>query len=361
VLLNVSLNSFFGYGATTLFDPRVVFDHVYNRWIVAAEAFPESATVQRQFIAVSTSSNAAGSYFKYNFDVNIFNNSEFWDYPQLGFDDTAILLTANIFNPGYVGSRIFQVSKHRMYAGKAVTPCFWFGGPLNFATIAPPLVRDLNNQTWFASAATSSSIVRVTRWTALDRVCDIFLGTTDIPVGAYVAPPNAPQPGTAQQLDTLDARFVNAGTQRGNFLYNIHSIDFGGAALRYYKLNVPTGTAAQNITFFSSGISSDFNGSVAVNDVGNVYVTFSRSDTATFPQVRFAGKQDADAGFGLGTVFTSPSSLTGNSAGGGVQRWGDYSSITIDPTSPNHAWGTNEKVNAGGGTWGSRIFRIGIP
>jgi hypothetical protein len=131
-------------------------------------------------------------------------------------------------------------------------------------------------------------------------------------------------------------------------------------------LNVPAGTASEICTFFSSGISSDFNASVAVNDSGangNVYITFSRSDTATFPQVRFAGKANGDGcgTFGSGiTAFTSPASLTGNFQDG-RQRWGDYSAVTIDPSSPSQAMGVNESVNAGGGTWGSRIFRIGIP
>jgi len=52
----------------------------------------------------------------------------------------------------------------------------------------------------------------------------------------------------------------------------------------------------------------------------------------------------------------------------GVQRWGDYSAITINPTRlldptniPSKAFGTNEKVNPSGTAWGSRIFKVGIP
>ncbi|MFH0344395.1 MAG: hypothetical protein ACHBNF_20255 [Chromatiales bacterium] len=353
-VLNTSLAAFFGYFAQTLFDPRVVYDHHYRRWIVTAEAFPESATVQRHFVAVSKTANAAGAYFIYNLDVNFFNNTEFFDYPQLGFDADAVIITANIFNPGYVGSRVISLSKSRIYNGLGVPFCFFFGGPLNNGTIAPPIVRDLGPETWLASAAPADSKIRVTKWKNFGHVCPTFVATTDIPVAAYTVPADAPQPGTAETLDVLDSRFVNASTQIGNLLYNVHAIAFGPAAVRRYILNVPAGTASSS-TFFSSAISSDFNASIAVNDVLNEYITFSRSDTATFPQVRFAGKQSADAGFGLGTAFTSPTFLSGN---GG--RWGDYSAITIDPTSTNTAWGVNEKANLNH-TWGSRIFKIGIP
>ncbi|MEK7776049.1 MAG: hypothetical protein AAB331_01570, partial [Planctomycetota bacterium] len=50
---SVSLESFFGYATQPLFDPRCVYDSAEGRWIVSTEAFEESATVQRHFIAVS--------------------------------------------------------------------------------------------------------------------------------------------------------------------------------------------------------------------------------------------------------------------------------------------------------------------
>ncbi len=49
---SVTLATFFNYTAETLFDPRVVHDNTWQRWIVTADAFPESATVQRLFIGI---------------------------------------------------------------------------------------------------------------------------------------------------------------------------------------------------------------------------------------------------------------------------------------------------------------------
>src|SRR5207302_2809445 len=81
---SVTLATFFNYTAQTLFDPRVVYDSTWNRWIVTAEAFPESATVQRFFIGISTSADPTQSFFIYNLNVNFFGNNNFWDFPQLG-------------------------------------------------------------------------------------------------------------------------------------------------------------------------------------------------------------------------------------------------------------------------------------
>ena len=92
-----TLATFFGYAAEPLFDPRVVYDSTWNRWIVTAVASQESSTVQRLFIAVSTTADPTGSFFMYNLNVTFFTG-DFFDFPQLGMDQDAVLFTANIFN-----------------------------------------------------------------------------------------------------------------------------------------------------------------------------------------------------------------------------------------------------------------------
>src|SRR4029077_7874264 len=53
LLKSKSLNSFFGYKKNAMFDPRVQYDEEYQRWIVTADAFQESGTVQVFGIAIS--------------------------------------------------------------------------------------------------------------------------------------------------------------------------------------------------------------------------------------------------------------------------------------------------------------------
>src|SRR5204862_2835708 len=91
---SVTLATFFGYTAQTLFDPRVVYDSTWNRWIVTAEAFAESATVQRFFIRVSTSADPTSPFFIYNINVNFFGTNNLWACRQLGMDQAAVTYTA---------------------------------------------------------------------------------------------------------------------------------------------------------------------------------------------------------------------------------------------------------------------------
>jgi hypothetical protein len=82
--------------------------------------------------------------------------------------------------------------------------------------------------------------------------------------------------------------------------------------------------------------------------------------------MRISGRQPADAlgVIGAGSaVATSGVALTGN--GGAVQRWGDYSAVSLDPQAAagcvanRRAWATNELIS-NAFTWTSRITRIGF-
>ncbi len=366
-LLNVSLAAFFGYFTQTLFDPRVLYDPVFNRWVVAAEAFPESATTQFQFIGVSLTSDATGGFFIYPFNARDLSGggSAFWDFPQIGIDEDAVIVTGNVFNPGFVGARAWFLPKNRMYAGLAIGFCVFSGGPLNLGTTAPPLVRDQNNETVLAIAPNVANFLRIMKFTATSRVCPIFLGANDIPVAAYGIPPDAPQPGTAQVLHTGDNRFQNRSTQVGNFLWQTHATnDLGFSTPRFYRIDKVTNAIAQTGNFFATGLSFDFKPSIAANGGNDAFVTWAASDGTIMPRVLFAGKQDADAGLSVGLVFTSPTVLTTNfDPNFNAQRWGDYSSVTIDPANPSQAWGVSESVGGPFGVdeWGTRFFKIGIP
>lgn len=353
-----SLASFFGYTLKTIFDPRVVYDRTWNRWIASAEAFPESETVQRQFLAISKTDDPEGDFFIYRFDV-ISASGDFWDYPQLGMDQDSIIVTANLFGAtAFKGASMFAVAKARLYNGLGFSvPLF---GGLD-ATLAPPIVLDQNCKTFLVAASASPTITKYTLTESSHPSCTRLTKTT-IPVAAYAVPPDASQPGTTDKLDTLDRRFVNASTQNGTSLWNIHTIaDRARPAPRWYEFNTTTNTVVQSGIIHASSTSHDFNASIAANTIKDVFVTYSSTlqFTSTNAQVRYSGRVNADpvnvipAGFPL---FTSPTFY--NPSAATTERWGDYSAVTLDPRNQRHAWIVNEKINTTT-VWGSRIGKIG--
>jgi hypothetical protein len=360
---SVTLATFFNYTARTLFDPRVVYDSTWNRWVVTADALAESTTVQRFFIGISKTSNPTKGFYIYNVDVDFFNNDDFWDYPQLGFDQDAVLFTANIFasDDAFRGADFFAVAKARLYNGLGFSSPVFTG---LVGTLAPPIVLDQNGNTFLLAAPTSGTTF--TKYTVTNSSrSNIGLTSSTITVPNYTIPPDAPQSGTTDKLDTSDCRFVNASTQNGNDLWQVHTISASNMPTPdFYRINTSTNTIAQgggaSGLFFLNGTSHDWNASIAANTAGDAFVTWSSSSTSVNARVVFSGKQNADATIALNSGVVGFTSTTFyNPSSDNPERWGDYSAITIDPSNTSRAWLVNEKINTTA-LWGSRIMQVGF-
>ena len=363
LLKSVTLATFFGYTAEPLFDPRVVHDNTWQRWIVTADAFPESTTVQRLFIGISKTDDPTGPFFIYNIDVDFFNNNDFYDFPQLGIDQDAVLFTANIFPAagGFAGADFFSVAKAQLYNGLTFSTSIFTGLD---ATLAPPIVGDQNASTFLIAAPPSGTAL--TKYTATNTSHPSFtrLVRSIVTVPAYGIPPDARQPGTAQLLDTGDSRFVNASTQNGTDLWQTHTINLSGfPSAFFYRINTSTNALKQSGFYHASATSNDFNASITANTTGDCFVTWTSTNAGAGlnAQVRFSGKLSADAQIPSGAAgFTSPTFLTGNfDPNLGIERWGDYSAVALDPSNEATAWLVNEKINSSS-LWGSRIIHIGF-
>ena len=157
---------------------------------------------------------------------------------------------------------------------------------------------------------------------------------------------------------------MNASTQNGTDLWQTHTIALPPyPAPKFYRLNTSTNTVRQSDFYFASHTSDDFNASITANAAGNCFVTWTSTDRSigVNAQVRLSGKLSADAQITAGTAgFTSTRFLTGNfDPGFRIQRWGDYSAVTLDPSNGANAWLVNEKIN-NNSIWGSRIITIGF-
>ncbi|MBI1744101.1 hypothetical protein HYR54_13690 [Candidatus Acetothermia bacterium] len=354
---SLSLAAFFGYFNQTLFDPRVVYDSTWNRWIVTADAFPDPKldNIQSYFIAVSLTPSAAGPFFIYQLNVT-FNQGDFWDYPQLGIDQDSVIITANIFGAqgDFKGADMFAVAKARLYNGLGFSVPVFVGLE---ATLAPPIVLDQNPNTFLVAAPGGNVLALYTLQNSSNAGIALF-GPVEVLVDPYAAPGPAAQPGTSATLDTLDGRFVNASTQVGNSLWQVHTIDLGGLPTpKYYQIDTSANAILRTGTFFASQSSYDFNASVAANSDNDVFFTWTSIDpnAGINAQVRFAGidhNDNSEPGAGL-DLFTSSTFFTGG-------RWGDYSAVTVDPLNSREAWFVNEDV-VPNGDWGSRIGSVGFP
>jgi len=76
-------------------DPIVQYDKLAQRWVLTQ--FSISTLPYLECVAVSTTSDATGTYNRYSFS---FGNVDYGDYPKLGVWPDAYYMSFNIFNGG---------------------------------------------------------------------------------------------------------------------------------------------------------------------------------------------------------------------------------------------------------------------
>ena len=327
-------------------DPIVQYDQLADRWILTQ--FAVSATPYTQCVAVSTTPDPTGTYFRYSYSYS----RNFNDYPKMGVWPDAYYITYNMFRNGasFVGNQVCAFERAQMLVGGAARQACAMTSTSNASlepadlegTTLPPagspnFLMSITSTTvnfwrfavnWAAGTGTLTGPTAVSGVAAFSRAC-----------GGGVC---IPQPGTTNQLDSLGDRLMyrlsyrNLGTREA--LVINHSVTSGtGVGVRWYELTNATGqtlaSAApvlrQQGTFAPT---NDFRwmGSAAMDKTGGIAIGYNISNASTIvPSIRYAYRGPADP---LGTLGNETTILVGS----GIQtatltRWGDYSTISVDP------------------------------
>jgi hypothetical protein len=198
---------------------------------------------------------------------------------------------------------------------------------------------------------------------------------TAIPVAGFTVACNGsggvciPQPSTTQQLDSLGDRLMYRLAYR-NFgdhesLVVNQSVTAGTTTgVRWYELRNPgaaTPTVYQQGTY-APDATHRWMGSAAMDHVGDIGLGFSASSSTVAPSLRFTGHVTSDPlgimGQGEGTLING----TGSQSGNRLSRWGDYSSLGVDPADDCTFWFTSEYLaSTGSFNWHTRIGTFQLP
>jgi hypothetical protein len=161
--------------------------------------------------------------------------------------------------------------------------------------------------------------------------------------------PCIPQPGTTQPLSSLSGVLMFRLAYR-NFtdhesLGVNHAVTTSKAVsgLRWYEIRDPNGTPKvfQQGTFTHGG-NSLWSGSIAMDKEGDMALGFSESNANTLhPSLAFTGRVPTDPPNTMesqASIFIAKGSATDSS------RWGDYSSMVIDPSDDCTFWYVNQYI-----------------
>jgi hypothetical protein len=386
-------------------DPIVLYEPIADRWILTQFTTRGFADANQPFfncVAVSQTGDPTGRYFRYAFTTG----HNFPDYPKYGVMPNGLFITTREFVRG-VGNEtigIYAINREQLVAGDPNTqivafhlnkPEYLVGDGLLPAdldgTRLPPagspeyIVGSMDddagdhapfdalnmfhlNVDWTNPAAATFTFVKHVPIAEYDTIYPCAPGSRDC----------LPQPGItdpAQFLDILSYRqrptwrlqYRNFGTHES--LVTNQSVEArpGVAGMRWWELRNPRDPVLhQEGTWAPDDGIHRWMGSVALDKFGNLALGYSVVNaTNVFPGIRYAGRLAGDP---LGELSQGEAVLQN---GSGVQtttnsRWGDYTSMNVDPRDDCTFWYINEYyarsgTAADGRPWQTRIGTFHFP
>ena len=386
-------------------DGIVKFDQLAQRWIITQ--FQVSTSPFHQCVAVSLSSDATGSWTVFEFVPNA-AHGYFPDYPKLSVWPNVYSMTFDLFNSSgttYEAAGICGINRAALLAGSNPTIVCASLASTDYAVLPvdldganyPPVA---NTNALYIEQSQSSPATAIYMYSAAYNfaVGTVSVGAKQtITVGSYawgvcgtsstycvVQPTYSGAVGSAVQngtfsantkLDTLGehmmfrAAYRNFGSYESITLsQTVKGSGTNQAAERWYEIRSPFGTPTvnQQSTWSPDSSLHRWMGSIAQDHQGNMALGYSGSDSAVFPSVYVTGRLSTD------TVSTMESevqlyagaaqqvALQGYSTVVG-ERWGDYSSMMLDPDDCTF-WYTGEYLKqVGSFNWSTRILSFSFP
>ena len=412
-------------GTSTGGDPRILFDTTTSRWLavgfstVGSTPNPSSATPYTQItglqVAVSATADALGVWKSASFTA--YNGAGFGgaiaDYPTLSISGDAILIGTNNFAPataggaqGFRGTTLNVLNRSDVFtaAGPVLTSLKQFVTPFNGATPDNGYaIQGVNS----AAPNSTAHVIASSR----DFYANVFYDVNNAGTAGATQTASAIQAGGSfaftdplavrQPVVGANARVMTAGdTRTGSNAWEVNgrtyfatTVKVNGTdhdVVRITVMNSTTGLVLSQ-TDIGGGASDKFDysyGSVGVNADGQVVVGYNRSgDITTGIAGRisiFARSFNTNANGTLqatsGEVLIKQSLVdeyhTGSAVGqaaSGRQRFGDYSTVTVDPTDQQRFWVIGEFAReyntianhpegsgSGFGRWGTYIGQLQI-
>ncbi|MEP6821737.1 MAG: dockerin type I domain-containing protein [Chthoniobacterales bacterium] len=374
-------------------DPVVSYDILAGRWVLSQFVVGGPTTSSsHQCVAVSVTGDATGEYYLYDFVTDALN---FVDYPHTGVWPDGYYMTAHVFNAAgtaFIASRIYVMEREKMIQGlparlqsSNLTGRPFGILPSDLDSLTPPAAGEAAYIIGPGATTASTYSARVAVTWGVTPTIALIEGT--IVNAAYNNAPctgsgsrscvQQPAPAaTTDYLDNLSGHFMyrlayrNNGTQAapqeslvGNITVRGSNTTHGG--LRWYEFRNTGSSVTQPTIFQQSTFDPDtayrFMGSITMDKDQNIALGYSKSSTTVMPSIWVTGRLGTDAINTMGAEAVMQAGAGVQTVGAG-NRWGDYSSMTLDPVDQCTFYYTNEYLKANGTfNWSTRIAAFRFP
>ncbi len=373
-------------------DPVVLFDKVANRWLISQFTSSAVSGVYYQCVAISTTADATGTYARYAFAVP---DSRFGDYPHYGVWTDAYYVMAHEFTSpsggSYVGALFGAMDRTKMVAGDPtatwqviVDPAEGGQMPADLDGFAPPpggapgIFLSVHGAGMYIYRMKVDFTTPANTTRPLQAIVPIAAAASACGGGDCI-----PQPGSAVVLPALSDRLMFRAAYRNyvdhESLVISHSVDpsITGvvSGVRWYEFRLsgqPDAVCSTYPCVYQQGTVADVPGgrsrwmpSIAMDSAQNMLVGYSATGTANGTDnhsTRYTGRVKDDP---LGTM-TVPEAIivTGTRNETGTTRWGDYTSMSVDPADDCTFWYVDQHyvtATSGNGTWRTQIASSRFP
>lgn len=370
-------------GASGLGDPVIQYDALAERWLFIELA---GFYVNELVLAISDGPDPTEGWTAYRFQA-----LGFPDYPKLYVWGDSYFITANeITNAnlcsGYAleraallaGSEYFQLYRFEMptYSGVAFQPAT--GVDFDNGTPPPPgspaLIVRMYDDSWNGGADHLELWEMRADWSNPSN--SSITGPVVLPVTPFessicfgwlncLQQPDEGRPRITalDQIIMFRAPYRNFGNYESIVLNHLSDASDrrgpgGQAAMRWYELRRFPG---QNWQVYQEGafapdFTNRFMNTIAQDRHGNIATGYSVVSTQVQPGLRIAARRKGDP---AGKLSTTEYVLAEGEVSHESERWGDYSSMVLDPVDQETFWFTGE-YQPEGDRWGTRIASFTI-
>lgn len=349
-------------------DPVVVYDRLADRWLITDFAIPGP---YYECVAVSkTGDPVNGGWWQYGV---LINNTQLNDYPKVGVWPDGYYISFNMFTlpSSWEGVQVWALDRAAMLDGNPMqTVHFSLDETTGYGSLLPShLLTDppAGSPNYFTSVAPLNEL-QIWEFDVdwATPANSTFTGPTILDVADFAIAASVPQQGTSTLLDSLSFRPMMQNSYRE--INGVESLWFnhtvaasdGYAGVRWYEVQDPGGTptVTQQGTY-QPDANHYWMGSVSVDQDGNMAAGYSVSDTNMYPSIRYSGRLYGET---PGLLPQGEAVLiNGSGSQSGINRWGDYSHMTVDPTDDCTFWYTTEYYTATGTNWQTRIGSFKFP
>lgn len=347
-------------------DPLIMYDEQANRWV--AVEFSISGTNDYMLFAVSTTSDPTGTWYQYSFDV-----VDMPDYEKIGIWPDGYYMATN--TQPTTGNDIYVFERSKMLQGLTAQmvafdnpyrpgtgvvevppvdndgPAAPAGAPGTFIAFNDDGVGGGSDQLWLYELAVN--------WTT--PASSTFNRTQQLNVAAFDTQFNnwedIDQPGTTRNLCAISTVIMNAPQYRNFGTYQsivcCHTVDVDGtnhAGVRWYELRkTPPSTTwvIRQQGTYAPDAHSRWMGAISMNSSSKIALGYSLSSATEYPGIRYTGQSSAAYASASGVMDVPEEiALTGTNYQSTYNRWGDYASMSVDPSDDQTFWFTTEYIGA---------------